>query len=58
MDYSGGSRIFQVRGRQPQRRVRQPIILAIFSWKLHEIETNWSERGHASLAAPLDPPMY
>ena len=40
MYYSGESRIFQMRGRQPQRRVRQPIILAIVSWKPHEIETN------------------
>ena len=36
-------------GCQCQRGVRQPIILAIFSCKLHEIEKNWTKEGRMSL---------
>ena len=39
-------------GRQPQRLVRQPIILAISSWKLHEIEKHWTKREERILAPP------
>ena len=36
---------------------RQPLIWQISCQKLHEIERNWTERGRASLAPPLDPTM-
>ena len=41
---------FPRRGCQPQRWGHQPIILAKFSWKLHEIEKNGL--GGTSLVAP------
>ena len=43
--------------RQPQNGEHQPIILAIFSQKLYEIEKWTKRRGHISLAAFLNPPM-
>ena len=56
--FSGGSRISERRGCQPQRWGRQPIILINFSWKLHEIERIWTERGGAHTCChPIDLPM-
>ena len=54
VQYSGGSRISH-RGRQPQRRGREPIILTNFHQKLHKNEK--FGLGMCSPNAPLDPPM-
>ena len=50
---SGGSRIFQRRGRQPPRWECQPIIWSKSSWKLHENEKIWTQSGGAR---PWRPP--
>ena len=52
---SGGSRISQ-RGRHPQTGALT-YYLAYFLPKTAENERNRTERGHASLERPLDPPM-
>ena len=42
---------------QTPPRVRQPSILQNFRRKLYENKRFWTERGHASLASPLEPPL-
>ena len=54
---SGGSRISQWEQSAPEERGRQPIILQNVCRKLNEYERNWTKRGRASLAPPLDPPL-
>ena len=58
LEISGGSRISPRRGSTPQRRGAPTYDFAKFSQKLHEIERIWTPRGHASLAPPLDPPLF
>ena len=53
---SGGSRISPRWGDQPSGVPTYDF--AKFSQKLCEIERIWICRGHASLAPPLDPPLY
>ena len=53
---SGWSRIF--RGGEASKKGCKPIILAIFPWKLHQIEKRNGPRvGRVSLAVLVDPPL-
>ena len=48
---------FPDRGCQSGREECQPIIWQNFCWQVHEIESNWSEKGASVLSAPLNPPV-
>ena len=48
---------FPRRRGQPLSLEQKPIILQDLYRKLHENERNWTERGRAFLAPPLDPPI-
>ena len=50
--FSGGSRISQMGGRQPQRGGAPTYYLTNFSQKLHENEENLTQRGGARPCAP------
>ena len=56
---SGGSRISQTGGRQPQRGGRQHTIWPIFPKNCMKMKKIWPRGGGARpCAPPLDPPMY
>ena len=58
VQYSGGSRISQTGGRQPQRGGRQHTIWPIFPKNCMKMKKIWPRGGgRASLRPPLDPPM-